>query len=101
MARCGRCGLYSEYPEDYPEKKWAGACLWFNGLRLPEDEVWESRSCDYFFERIPGLNPKEHFDYAIKKDTLGRVWKTSKRSLVFSLLAFAISIATIVTRLLK
>ncbi len=79
MARCGRCGLWSKYPDNHYEKKYAGICLWYQS-RLIDDEVFEKRKCDDFFERVPGLTPMDHFDYKIKRDNLGDAFTAAKRS---------------------
>ena len=79
MARCGRCGMWADYPEDHPEKKWAGVCLWFQ-MRLPEEEVWEHRECAEFFERVPGVDPLRHFDFKVKRDQIGAAWKAARRA---------------------
>ena len=34
--------MWSSYPPDHAEKKYAGTCLWFR-IRLHEDEVYEER----------------------------------------------------------
>jgi hypothetical protein len=78
-ARCGRCGLWSEYPADHREQKYAGVCLWFQ-TRLVEDEVYEPRACGEFFERIPDLTPMDHFNYKTKRDNLGDAYTTARRS---------------------
>lgn len=98
MARCGRCGLFAQYPGDFSEKKYSGMCLWYQ-LRLPEDEVWEQRKCAEFFERIPNWTSHQHWAYATRHDDLGRSWRASKRALFFSVGALALSITSLVLRL--
>jgi len=90
-ARCGRCGFWCEYPEDFKEKKHAGVCLWYR-LRLPEDEVYKQRQCPDFFERIPQWDAKQHWAYAFRHHDLGRSWRASKRALIFSLIALGLSL---------
>jgi len=92
MARCGRCGLFAQYPGDFSEKKYAGMCLWYR-IRLPEDEVWEQRKCAQFFERIPNWTSQQHWSYATRHDDLGRSWHASRRALTFSLFSLVLSAA--------
>ena len=91
MARCGRCGMFSVYPEDYHEQKWAGTCLWYQ-IRLPKDEVWEKRECSDFFERIPGLDPIAQFDYKLKRENVGDAYTTAKRSKRIAYVALIITL---------
>ena len=79
MARCGRCGLWSKYPDNYHEQKYAGVCLWYQH-RLVEADVFERRECDDFLKVIPDLTPMNHFDYKIKRDNLGDAYQTASRS---------------------
>ena len=99
MARCGRCGLWAEYPNNFEEKKWAGVCLWYQ-FRLPEDEVWEHRKCQQFFERMPQWDALQHWNYALRHHDIGRGWKAGRRSLIFSLAAMAISIFGLVLKMI-
>ena len=41
MARCGRCGLWESYPQNDPDRMWAGACLWYQ-IRLADGFVYDS-----------------------------------------------------------
>ena len=94
MARCGRCGLWSKYPDNHHEKKYAGACLWYQ-TRLHHDGVFEERECKDFFESVPGLTPLDHFDYKTKRDNIGDAYKTaerSKRLAVFGIITSVISL---------
>ena len=86
MARCGRCGLWAKYPDDFEEKKYAGMCLWYR-LRLSEESVWEHRKCDNFFDRVPQWDEKSHLDY-------------SRRALFFSVSALTLSIVGLLLSLL-
>jgi len=79
MSRCGRCGFWSKYPDNHPEKKYAGVRIWYQ-IRLIDSEVWEDRECDSFFERIPGFHPMDHFDYTVKRDNLGEAYTAAKFS---------------------
>ena len=69
MARCGRCGLWSKYPDNHKED-WSGFCLWYQ-TRLKEDEVFQSRECDDFFESIPGVSPMDALRYKTARDNIG------------------------------
>jgi len=77
MARCGRCGLWNQYPDGHHEKKYAGVCIWYQ-IRLIDTDVWEERECGDFFERIPGMHSMDHFDYKIKRDNLGEAFEKAK-----------------------
>ena len=92
MARCGRCGLWASYPEDYIEKKYAGICMWYQ-IKLPEHEVFENRNCSDFQDILPGVSPKEAFDYKIKRDNLGDAFTAAKFSKRLSIAAIVLSIA--------
>ena len=95
MARCGRCGLWSKYPDDHRERKYAGVCLWYQ-TRLVEDDVYEQRECGDFFERLPDVTPMGHFDYKTKRDNLGDAYETAKRSkrlALFSVVTSLVSLA--------
>ena len=95
MARCGRCGLWSKYPDNHKEQKYAGVCLWYQH-RLEDDQVFEQRECGDFFERVPGLTSMDHFDYKIKRDNLGDAYtqaRFSKRLAYTSLMLSVISLA--------
>ena len=94
MARCGRCGLWESYPQNDPDRMWAGACLWYQ-TRLPDGFVYESRECADFFERFPSMSPKEHFDYKIARENIRDGYTAARRALVFSLLAVFFSIFSI------
>ena len=91
MARCGRCGLFSEYPDNFPEKKWKGTCVWYQH-RLPEDEVWTKRECPDFTEKIPGFHTMDHFEYKIKRDDLGDAYTEAKRSKTIAYIALGITV---------
>ena len=100
MARCGRCGLWVQYPEDFDEKTYAGACLWYQ-FRLPEEEVFESRECTDFVERIPGYDPMKHFDYKVRRDDLGVAYKEARFSKRLSIVALAMSAAGLIWNIVK
>jgi hypothetical protein len=91
VARCGRCGLWSEYPEDHKESRIRGVCLWYQ-IRLPEEQVYESRKCPDFFERIPDLSPMGHFDYKTKRDNLGDAYSSAKRAKVLAYISLCVSL---------
>lgn len=99
MARCGRCGLWAKYPDDFKEKKYAGMCLWYR-LRLSEESVWEHRKCDNFFDRVPQWDEKSHLDYALKWSDIGRSWRASRRAMFFSVAALLLSIVGLLLSLL-
>jgi len=95
MARCGRCGLWNKYPDNHPEKKYAGVCTWYQ-IRLIDEQVFEERDCRDFFERIPGFHTMDHFDYKVKRDNLGDAWQAarfSKRLAWFGIATSAVSLA--------
>ena len=90
MARCGRCGLWSEYPANHHEQKYAGVCVWYQ-IRLMDCDVFEKRDCPDFFERIPGMHTIEHFEYKVAREQLADTYHTSQRSLRLSLIAIVVS----------
>ena len=100
MARCGRCGLWSKYSPAHSEQKYAGVCLWYQ-TRLVESEVFESRECGDFFERIPDLTALNHFDYKVKRDGLGDSYIMAKNSKRISLVALSLSAIGLVWNILK
>ena len=95
MARCGRCGMFSEYPEGYHEQKWAGTCLWYQ-IRLREEEVFDLRNCNTFFERIPGEEPLRQFNYKIQRENIGSAYRNAKASRVLSIIALVVSVGSLV-----
>lgn len=100
MARCGRCGLWSKYPDNHHEQKWAGVCLWYQH-RLMDDSVFEDRECKDFFERVPGLMPMDHFDYKIKRDNLGDAYVQARFSKRLALLGALLSVISLTLSLWK
>ena len=100
MARCGRCGLWSKYPDNHHEQKYAGVCLWYQH-RLVDDDVFEQRECDDFFESVPGLTPLDHFDYKTKRDNLGDAYETAKRSKVLAYVGLIISTVSLAASLYR
>lgn len=100
MARCGRCGLWNKYPDNHPEQKYAGVCMWYQH-RLHETDVWEHRECPDFFEAIPGLHPMDHFDYKIKKDNLGDAYEKAKVAHKRANIGLVLSITGITIALIK
>ena len=100
MARCGRCGLWSKYPDDHYEKKYAGVCLWYQA-RLVDEEVFEERECKDFFERVPGLTPLDHFDFKTKRDNLGDAFRAAARSKRLAYVGLVISLVSLVTTLYR
>jgi len=91
MARCGRCGLFAKYPDNHHEKKWAGTCTWYQH-QLTSDELWESRECKDFFEKIPGFHIMDHFDYKLKRDNIGDAYTEAKRSKRIAYIALGITL---------
>jgi len=91
MARCGRCGLWRKYPNDYPEKKFSGVCLLYK-LRLAEDEEFEYRTCGEFLERIPGWSAKDHWEYEVQREALQYNYKNNRQAFLFSVLALLLSV---------
>ena len=100
MARCGRCGLWSAYPQDHKEKKFVGVCLWFH-TRLAEDEVFEPRECDEGFERVPGLTPAEHFDHKVKRDDLGKAYSEARRAKHLAYAGMAVALIGLLISIIK
>lgn len=100
MARCGRCGLWNQYPEDHPEKAYAGVCLWYQ-IRLAEDEVFAYRDCVDFAEQVPGIDPLEYFGYKLKRDDIGNAYRTAKKSKVLSIIALSLSGAGLLWNIVK
>jgi len=99
VARCGRCGLWSKYPEGHPEKKYAGVCLWYQ-IRLDQDSVYESRECPDFFERVPGLAPIEHFNYKVKRDNLGDAYVQASRAKIIAYVGVVLSLIGLIFSML-
>jgi predicted SAM-dependent methyltransferase len=91
MARCGRCGLFLKYPDDHPEKKWSGTCMWYQ-MQLADDDVWAERKCKDFFERLPGFHAMDHFDYKVKRDNLGDAYVVAKRAKILAYVSLALSL---------
>jgi len=100
MARCGRCGLWSKYPDSHHEQKYAGVCLWYQH-RLMDDDVFEDRECKDFFERVPGLMPMDHFDYKIKRDNLGDAYTQARFSKRLALMGAVLSVISLALSLWK
>lgn len=100
MARCGRCGLWLEYPEDHKEQKYKGVCLWFH-TRLSEDEVFESRECREGFERIPGMTPAEHFEHKVKREDIGHAYTEAKRAKYMAYLGLVVGLAGLLITIVK
>jgi hypothetical protein len=100
MARCGRCGLWEQYADDSKEKKYAGTCLWYQ-FRLPEEEVFESRECSDFIERIPGYSSMDHFNYKVRRDDIGTAYKEARFSKRLSITALVMSIAGLLWNVIK
>ena len=100
MARCGRCGLWAPYPEDYKEQKYRGTCLYFQ-IRLREDQVYEERDCKEFFELIPGWTPFQQFDYKLKRDQLGAGFQTDRRARFLGYTAIVLSIVSLLVKALS
>jgi len=91
MARCGRCGLWNQYPEHHPEKKYAGVCLWYQ-VQLIEDQVYEPRECGDFIERVPGWSAREHFDHKVVRDELGTAYREAGYSRRMAYTALGLSV---------
>jgi len=99
MARCGRCGLWSKYPDDHTEKVYAGVCLWYQ-TRLPEHAVYEPRRCPDFCERIPGVEAMEHFAYKVKRDNLGDAYRQATRAKRLAYIGLVLSILGLLLKFL-
>ena len=91
MARCGRCGLWSKYPADHPEREYSGACLWYQ-TRLREEEVYDERDCEDFFEAFPSLTPLEHFKYKVTRTDLRSGFLEAKRGKRIAYVALGLSL---------
>ena len=98
-ARCGRCGLWSEYPEHHREKKWQGVCIWYQ-IRLDRESVFEARHCEDFFERIPGMVAMDHMDYKIKRDNLGDAFVQAQRAKRLAYTGIVLSVLGLLSKLL-
>ena len=92
-ARCGRCGLWAQYPADHHEQVFAGVCLWYQ-TRLEQDLVYEERVCGDFFERVPDLTPLEHFNYKTSRDALGDAYQEARLGKRLAVLSAAISVTS-------
>jgi hypothetical protein len=97
LPRCGRCGLWSKYPDNHHEQLYSGVCVWYQ-IRFRDDQVWEGRDCNDFFERIPGFHVMDHFEYKTKRDALGSTYRGDKFArkvavvgLVLSIIGIALS----------
>jgi hypothetical protein len=97
MARCGRCGLYNKYPDEHHENKYSGVCLWYQH-RLARQDEYEQRDCADFFEAIPKLSPLQHFDYKIKRDSLGDAYSAATRAKRLAYLGLVLSITGLVAK---
>jgi len=97
VARCGRCGLWSEYPENHPEQEFRGVCVYYQ-LRLREDDVFAQRKCPDFFERVPEWSVLEHFGYKMQRDGLGDAFKASTRAKRIAYVSLALSIGGVLTK---
>jgi len=90
--------MWSPYPEGHKEKKYAGTCLWFQ-IRLIAEEVFESRTCSEYFERIPDLTPLENFRYKVMRDDLGKAYREARRATFVGYVALVISLLSILVKL--
>jgi len=97
MARCGRCGLFKPYDET---SKQAGVCLMYRGLQIPEDALWEHRTCPEYTQKIPDWSPEEHFEFEVKRHGVERSWRANRRALVFSFSALVVSVVGLVLKFL-
>jgi hypothetical protein len=91
MARCGRCGLWQQYPVDSKEKMYSGVCLWYQ-TRLLNQEVYKRRECPDFFERIPNYNPGWHFEYKVRRVELRTAHKEARHGTLIAYAALLISL---------
>ena len=96
-ARCGRCGLWNEYPEHHHEQKYKGVCMWYQ-IRLDREAVFEPRKCSDFFERIPGLHPFDHFKYKIQRDNLGDAYTHANRAKKLAYIGLVLSVLGLISR---
>ena len=92
--------MWSKYPDNHHEQKWAGVCLWYQH-RLMDDDVFEHRECEDFFEHVPGLMPMDHFDYKIKRDNLGDAYVQARFSKRLALLGAGLSVISLTLSLWK
>ena len=74
--------------------------MWYQ-MRLNETDVWESRECKDFFERIPGFHPMDHFDYKLKRDNLGDAYDKAKSAQKRANIGLVLSVTGILLAVLK
>ena len=60
----------------------------YRGLQIPEDALWEHRKCSEYTQKIPDWTPEQHFEFEVKRYSVERSWRASKRATFFSLAAF-------------
>lgn len=97
MTRCGRCGLFLKYPNDEQND---GICLWHD-LLVPREEAYEHRECPDFMNWIKDMPITDQLRIKVEKAKLHDNYRLIQQSrfaslcsLVISLIALAISIAT-------
>ena len=83
-----------KYPPDHKETEYSGVCLWYQ-IRLREEEVFDLRNCNTFFERIPGEEPLRQFNYKIQRENIGSAYRNAKASRVLSIIALVVSIGSL------
>jgi hypothetical protein len=72
----------------------------FRGLEVPEDALWEHRSCFEYTQRLPDWTPEQHFEFEMKRYNVERNSILSRRALFFSCGALVVSIAGLVIKVL-
>ena len=71
----------------------------FRGLQLPEDALWEHRKCPEYTQKIPDWSPEQHFEFEVKRHGVERSWRASRRAMIFSCAALALSLISLVMKL--
>ena len=72
----------------------------YRGLQIPEDSLWEHRSCFEYTQKIPDWTPEQHFDFEMKRHGVERSSRASKRAMIFSSGALILSIAGLIAKLI-
>jgi len=72
----------------------------YRGLQVPEDALWEHRKCSEYTQKIPDWTPEQHFEFEVKRYSVERSWRASKRATFFSLAALVISVISLCLKFL-
>ena len=72
----------------------------YRGLQIPDDDLWEHRTCPEYIQKIPDWSPEDHFDFELKRHGVERSWRASKRATFFSLAALVISVISLCLKFL-